>query len=148
MRVLVDTSVLVRLREQDNPLRLICEQSIRQLCNQQHEICICPQVLIEFWSVATRPVEMNGLGISPEQAYEDCERFLRMAIFLPEPQGIFEHWLQIVRQYAVRGKQVHDARLLAFAQAYGITHILTLNPQDFVRYAQISPLLPQEIVTE
>ena len=107
-----------------------------------------PASLIEFWSVATRPVEMNGLGMSPEQAYEDCERFLRMATFLSDPQELFDRWLQIVRQYAVRGKQVHDARLLAFAQAYGITHILTLNPQDFVRYAQIAPLLPQEIVPE
>lgn len=41
MRVLVDTSVLVRLRERDNPVRLVCEQSIRQLRYQQHEICIC-----------------------------------------------------------------------------------------------------------
>lgn len=71
-----------------------------------------------------------------------------MATFLSDPQELFDRWLQIVRQYAVRGKQVHDARLLAFAQAYGITHILTLNPQDFVRYAQIAPLLPQEIVPE
>lgn len=59
MRVLVDTSVLVRLRERDNPVRLVCEQSIRQLRYQQHEICVCTQVLIEFWSVATHPVEMN-----------------------------------------------------------------------------------------
>ena len=33
MRILVDTSILVRLRERDNPMRLVCEQSIRQLCN-------------------------------------------------------------------------------------------------------------------
>lgn len=119
MRVLVDTSALVRLREWDNPMRLVCEQSIRHLRYQQQEICICTQVLIEFWSVATRPIEMNGLGMSPEQAFEDC--------------------------YAVRGKQVHDARLLAFAQACGMTHILTLNPQDFARYAEASTLLPQQI---
>jgi len=146
MRVLVDTSVLVRLREQDNPLRWVCEQSIRQLRQQQHEMCLCTQMLIEFWSVATRPVEANGLGMSPEQAFEDCERFLRLATFLPEPEDIFDRWLHIVRQYAVKGKQVHNARLVAVAQAYGVGQILILNAQNFARYPEVSALLPQQIV--
>jgi predicted nucleic acid-binding protein len=33
----------------------------------------------------------------------------------------------------VRGVQVHDARLAAIMQAYGLTRILTLNQPDFLR---------------
>lgn len=32
--------------------------------------------------------------------------------------------------------------------AHGITHILTLNPTDFVRYEGITPVTPQEILRD
>ena len=42
--------------------------------------------------------------------------------------------------YGVSGVQVHDARLVATMIVHGVTHILTFNTSDFVRYA------PQGIV--
>ena len=44
----------------------------------------------------------------------------------------------------VRGVQVHDARLAAIMQAYGLTHILTLNQPDFLRYANLQAILPSK----
>jgi len=32
------------------------------LMHRGTQLCIIPQNLIEFWNVATRPVERNGLG--------------------------------------------------------------------------------------
>lgn len=146
MRVLIDTSILVRLRDRDSPARATCERCIRQLRYQADELYLCTQVLIEFWSVATRPINTNGLGMSSEQAFQDCRRFLVLADLLPEPEDILDRWLDIVRRYEVRGKQVHDARLVALASAYGIPQILTLNPQDFARYNEVTAILPEDVL--
>ncbi|MER3402497.1 MAG: PIN domain nuclease, partial [Armatimonadota bacterium] len=109
-------------------------------------LAVCAQVLIEFWSGSTRPLEAHGLNRTPLEVYQDCLDILSMMSLLPDPEDIFERWLPIVYQYGVKGKQVHDARLVAVAQAYEIGQILTLNAQDFARYPEVSALLPQQIV--
>jgi predicted nucleic acid-binding protein len=45
----------------------------------------------------------------------------------------------------VHGVQVHDARLAAIMEAHGITHILTLNENDFRRYTHIHAVNPSQI---
>ena len=57
--------------------------------------------------------------------------------FLPDNERVYSIWRQLVIANNVRGVQVHDARLAAIMQAYGLTHILTLNQPDFLRYTDI-----------
>ncbi len=44
-------------------------------------------------------------------------------------------WRQLVVTYNVSGVQVHDAHLVATMLANGVSHILTFNTADFMRYA-------------
>jgi len=146
MRVLLDTNILVRLRDADSPLHSLCVEAIERLLNQADQICLCLQALIEFWSVSTRPREANGMGRSPEETYRDCQRFQSTFTFLEEPQNIADEWSRLVHQYGVRGKQVHDARLAAFALAHRLDGILTLNANDLLRYNELTILTPSEVL--
>jgi predicted nucleic acid-binding protein len=49
--------------------------------------------------------------------------------------------------HGVRGLQVHDARLAAIMQAYGLSRILTLNQQDFLHYPGIQAVQPSQVQT-
>ena len=40
-----------------------------------------------------------------------------------------------------------DARIAALMLAHGVTHILTLNPTDFARYQDITPVTPSEALS-
>jgi Predicted nucleic acid-binding protein, contains PIN domain len=146
MRVLLDTNILVRLRDADSPLHSLCVEAIERLINQMAQICLCLQVLIEFWSVSTRPREANGMGLSPEEAYAECQRFRSAFSLLEEPPEIADRWLSLAHLHNIRGKQVHDARIVAFAQAHQIDAILTLNPDDFARYDELTILTPDEVL--
>ncbi len=55
-------------------------------------------------------------------------------------------WKGLVIQHAVKGVQVHDARLVAWMQAYGVSRLLTLNAADFARYPTITALAPQQLL--
>ena len=46
----------------------------------------------------------------------------------------YAEWRRLVHTHSVKGKQVHDAKLVALMQANGLTHIMALNSADFARY--------------
>jgi hypothetical protein len=61
---LIDTNVLLRLLQPEHP-QYPMAAATAELRRQGVDLCIAPQNLVEFWVVATRPVAINGLGMSP-----------------------------------------------------------------------------------
>jgi hypothetical protein len=71
MDLLIDTNVLVYI---SNPADSHHRQSLDAVdvaIHRNYRPCIVPQVFYEFWVVATRPVDVNGLGLSVGEA-QDC----------------------------------------------------------------------------
>jgi predicted nucleic acid-binding protein len=144
---LVDTSVLLRLRDPASPAHAACRAALDPAQIARHGICLCAQVLIEYWVVATRPAERNGFGLTPAEAAGDLASLLGMLPCLDEPPDIAKRWLARVANYQVAGKPAHDARLVAWMEAHGIRRLLTLNPSDFVRYPDVEVVLPSVLLT-
>lgn len=135
MVYLVDTNVLLRLVDRTHPLHPIIRTTIRKLQRDGHTLQIAPQNCIEFWNVATRPATKNGFGLTPTEAVRLLQLIERIFPLLPDMPAIYLEWRQLVVAFSVSGVQVHDARLVATMKANGLTHILTLNIKDFIRYA-------------
>lgn len=62
MRILVDTNVLLRSAQPTHPLCSQATNSVARLMRDNHSLFVCPQNIAEFWNVATRPADRNGLG--------------------------------------------------------------------------------------
>jgi hypothetical protein len=45
-------------------------------------------------------------------------------------------------QIAVGGRQIHDANIVATMLTHGVTHLLTHNPNHFVRFASVITVVP------
>lgn len=143
MKFLVDTNILVRLSASDSPLRPACKHVLGQLIGRGDMLFGCAQVMIEFWTVATRPKHVNGLGLTPAEAEAALRDAEQMLTFLPEPPDIAVRWRLLAQKHNVRGKQAHDTRLAAFMDAHGLTNLLTLNGADFTRFTQLTCLSPE-----
>lgn len=143
---LADTNVLLRAIQPDNlSLRLLARSAIRSLLRRGESICVTPQNLIELWNVSTRPLDVNGLGLSlhdTERNLLRCESFFTV---LSETPAIFVEWKRLVRSYGVSGLKVHDARLVAAMNVHAVKSILTFDVNDFKRYREISVVHPQEL---
>ena len=139
MSNLVDTSLLLRLANPSDALFATTANAVKELHRQNEILHIAPQNLVEFRGSATRPIEVNGLGLSSEQAKFQSEELEATFSLLPETPDIFPVWKALVEAAGVTGKQVHDARLVAICQVYGITHILTFNVRHFTRMAAFVP---------
>lgn len=147
MLMLLDTSVLVRLRDLDSPHRPSSILLLESLAADARGAVLATQVLIEYWVVATRPKGVNGLGLTPAEADQDLQRFLDILPCPPEPPDVLPRWRSLVKQSETRGRPAHDARLVAVMDAWGITDLVTLNPADFVRFPHVRCLTPDQALS-
>ena len=144
MAIPLDTNVLLRLVQKGHSHSALATQATSALDARNEAMLMAHQSLVEFWSVATRPLSANGLGLTIEDAEFELEELKKLFFVLPE-LPLHEEWQRIVVQYRISGKSVHDARIVAAMSVHKIGKILTFNVQDFIRYTEISVLDPAHV---
>jgi predicted nucleic acid-binding protein len=139
MAYLVETSILARLANTSDVYYPVATHAVLTLHHQGESLRTSPQNLIEFRNCATRPANVNGLGLPPVEAETKTAFFESLFPLLLETPDIYPAWKALVQTLSIIGKQVHDARLVAVCHVYGITHVLTFNVQHFTRFAAFGP---------
>ncbi|MBV9950164.1 MAG: hypothetical protein JOZ69_25210 [Myxococcales bacterium] len=129
--VALDTNILLRLVHTNAPEHADCRNAVRKLTEIGCTFAIATQIAVEFWVVATRPVNVNGLGWLPVMARAKLDQILTMVSVLPDSPQPFATWLDLVTTLPVSGKRAHDARIASTLRANGVRHLLTLNAADF-----------------
>jgi predicted nucleic acid-binding protein len=119
--------------------------ALRRLHSRGHELCVTPQNVIEFWSVCTRPLRMNGLGNSVEAADRLTTRIVSVFTLRPDSPDVFRRWRELVVVHQVSGSKVHDTRLVASMLVHRVEAILTFNTADFTRFSEITVLDPGQV---
>ena len=146
MAYLVDTNIIVRGSDPGDPNYHLAKYAVEMLRLAGQSLCLSRQNLIEYRNVATRPIDKNGLGMSVTEADKELTRLESVFITLPDNDFIYAKWRTLVTAKAVSGRQVHDARLVAVMLTYGITHILTFNDLDFVRFVSLPHELGEGVI--
>jgi len=145
MSVLLDTNVLTRLADPHGALRVVATAATNRLIRSGETLHIVPQNLYEFWSVATRPLGENGLGLTTARTKEIPDALRLGATLLPDSAAITTEWERLVIDYDAKGKTAHDTRLVAAMHVHQLTSLLTFNLRDFARYRGITILNPAEL---
>ncbi|MFB2979323.1 type II toxin-antitoxin system VapC family toxin [Microseira sp. BLCC-F43] len=144
-RYLLDTNVVLRFGNPADVQHHLATEAIYRLLTQGNECFLTAQVLIEFWVVATRPIEVNVLGWTVEQTRSIIDQLLNRFPLLEESSQIFPNWLDLVTTSKVMGKRTDDDRIIAVMLAQEITHLLTFNPRDFAIAPTITIVRPPEL---
>ena len=145
MGYLVDTNILLRSCQPDHPMYPAALGAVEVLLRQGEKLHVSPQNIVEFWNVCTRPLDKNGLGMLPTEAAAEVTRFEALLPLKPDLPAIYEQWRDLVSRYAVKGVNVHDARLVAVCIVHGLNQILTFNDRDFRRYTEINAVHPDTV---
>jgi predicted nucleic acid-binding protein len=146
MPYLVDTNVFLRIVPKTDPDREIALQALRKLIERNEALYYTTQVLAEFWTVCTRPTTARGgYGLSPARTERKARMIERYGQFLPETLSAHVEWRRLIVAHAVQGVQVHDTRLVATMNAYGITHLLTFEKANFTRFPGITIVSPGDV---
>ena len=147
MLVLADTGILLRLLDRTDPMHADARSAVRVL-RQRGDACVTsPQNAAEFWNVCTRPATARGgLGLDVAATDRRLRIIERLIPVFPDAPAAYAHWRRLTVSCTVMGLQSHDARLVAFMEAYSLTHVLTLNPGDFARFPGIVILTPAGVI--
>ena len=145
-RYLADTNLLLRLSDTPSLQNPVAAKALARLFREEHEVFITAQNIIEFWAVATRPLEANGLGWTSHRTAQEVRAIREKFPLLLDSPGIFEEWSRLVEQLPVSGKRVHDARLVAVLKENCLDHLLTFNTVDFTAFPGISVVAPQSLL--
>lgn len=84
MLYLLDTGILLRLIQRDDPQHAVVRVAIRELRKSGHCLCYTSQNLGEFWNVSTRPTTARGgYGMSVAATDQKAKVLERLFEFLP-----------------------------------------------------------------
>ncbi|MGD0292487.1 MAG: PIN domain-containing protein [Terracidiphilus sp.] len=145
MQVLLDSNILLRWLEPDNPDQIVVKAALDRLMLSDAELCYTSQNLGEFWNTMTRPANRNGYGLSPEEADIRAREVEAWFDLLPDSLAVHNEWRRLLVDYRVSGVQVHDARLVAAMRVHGVRRILTFNTKDFARFDDIEAVHPADL---
>ena len=144
-RILLDTNVVLRLVDNESPQHELVRTAVETLAARSNELLLAPQVIIEFWVVATRPAEVNGFGLEPAFVSERIRQLRARFELLAETPELFDRWMELVIKRDLKGKRAHDARLAAIALVHRVDTILTLNAADFAGIDGLAALHPSSV---
>ncbi|MBO0832138.1 MAG: PIN domain-containing protein [Actinobacteria bacterium] len=105
------------------------------------------QVMREYLSVSTRPVDRNGLGLQQADAIANVRAFRTRTTMLAEDVVVADTLLRLLDEVTCSGKQVHDANVVATMLVHGIDWLITINVADFSRFGQHITLIPLSSVS-
>lgn len=96
MKLLLDSNVLLRWSDSKASEHASCMEAVSRLAQSSNLVCVCAQVIIESYVVATRPVEVNGLGFSPSEARQTLTDIEGSFACLPEPPDMAVCWRRLM----------------------------------------------------
>ncbi|PZD74836.1 hypothetical protein C1752_00994 [Acaryochloris thomasi RCC1774] len=146
--ILVDTNILLRIEQKNHPQSAQAFQATENLIKNDCELFVVPQIFAEFWNVATRPSDKNGLGMSCGWTASKIKQLREIFTLQHDQPQNYDQWLDLVSRYEVKGKNVHDARLVAAMLVQDSTYVLTYNVNDFKRFQEITVIQPGDVDEE
>ena len=103
--------------------------------------CLNRQVLREYFSVLTRSTFAEP-PTPIASVIEDIRRFGKNFFIAEEDSLVTEKLLSLMATFSFRGKQVHDANIVATMLRHDITTLLTHNISDFERFSSLIKIIP------
>ena len=134
MLVVVDTNVLLAATDRS---RATHQAALTFLNEDRRRLALTSQIVREYLAVSTRPLDVNGFGLSGVDAVANVEQLLEDMELLPEDVATARHLLRLVAERPASGAQVHDANIVAAALAHGADAIVTDNTRHFSRFADL-----------
>mgnify|MGYP001597635897 CR=1 FL=1 len=135
---LLDTNVLVYAADETSSFHQVAMILREKGLKGDAFLCVCPQVLNEFFAIITDPHRV-GNPITQREALLEMEKYFTSRSILkiyPGPD-IIERTLDLLKQHEVTKQEIFDLQLVATMLANNVTRLYTYNRKDFSKFNEI-----------
>lgn len=129
----IDTNLLVAASDSGAPSHSESVKALDKLHASKTELWISRQVIRELLVTLSRPQSWGG-NVDPVLLAQHAEHLMKLYGVLEENKASTKQLLVFVRDGRARGKQVHDAAIVAVMLSHGVERLLTLNTAHFERF--------------
>jgi len=135
-RAMLDTNVLLAATDEARPEHDQALEVVNSWPGHGTTLYTSGQIMREYLAVATRPAERNGLGLNQADALANVRALRGRTTLLVEDGKVADRLLALLDDIECGGKQVHDANVVATMLVHGIEAVVTINLDDFTRFAR------------
>jgi predicted nucleic acid-binding protein len=136
-RVVLDTNVLLTATDAGRAGYAKAREALDEWPARGTTLYTSGQILREYLSVATRPEERNGLGLSQQDSVANARALCGRLRLLDENEKVNTRLLALLDDIGCGGKQVHDANIVATMLVHGVDTLVTGNVEDFTRFERL-----------
>lgn len=134
-KVFLDTNILVYLANEDSPFHQRAVTRFKKLAGEC-ELWISRQVLREYAVVMTRAGTIEK-PLSPKEVATDIEQWEDIFQVADETEAVTRILVELIKEYDIKGKSIHDANIIATMKANMIENLFTLNANDFKKFSNV-----------
>jgi predicted nucleic acid-binding protein len=134
-KIFLDTNILVYLTSQESPFHLRVLEKVKELIDK-YEIWISRQVLREYAVVMTNSSLLQK-PLSSVEVEKDMEKWANIFRVADEIEETTINLRELIVLYDIKGKNIHDANIIATMKTYNIESLFTLDSKDFKRFREI-----------
>lgn len=132
-KAFVDTNVLLRAMIPRMTLHQEAEAMIQRMWTEHVELWVSRQVIREYLVQVTHPNTFSP-PLEIGQILAQIEVIGALFRVADETQSVTNELLTLLETHPTRGKQIHDANIVATMLTYGINTLLTMNVDDVKRF--------------
>jgi len=137
----VDTNVWVARIIEDHVFHERALAKLNELAEKEELLCISGQIIRELISVCSLGRNLSR-PLTWAELRQQIDSLLTQTVLLSENEASIRKLVELGASYKVIGKQIHDTNIVATMLTNGITRLVTFNPDDFKRFAEIELIVP------
>jgi len=142
-RCLLDTNILVYAADEASPFHQATLDLRERGLRKEIPLCICPQVLNEFFAIVTDPKRVSsprtkGEALTEMRKYFDSKNIFKI---YPAPD-IIERMMDLLERYDITKQEIFDLQLVATMISNNVKRVYTYNEEDFSKFKEIEVLTP------
>ena len=142
--ILLDSNILVYAADKSSPYYKSSKTLRDKGVKGEVFLCVCPQVLIEFFAIVTDSKRVRN-PITPIEAIKEIEKYLIAPHILKiySSQASFQNLVELIKKYKPKRQAVFDLQLVSTMLNSGINKIYTFNKIHFSKFKEIQVLTPR-----
>lgn len=142
-RIFVDTNILYYLNNQTESFGTQSFARINELVTSQNSLVISSQIIREYANATLRNAIYHKLDLpsSISIVARNIARFQRDFEMLYDSPEVLQNWMLLIPSLTTN-RDVFDFNIAATLQTHNISHILTHNVSDFVKFKDWLVVLP------
>ena len=140
---LLDANVLIYAHQSLSEFHAQSRALLEKGLKGQVSLCICPQVLSEFYAVVTNPKRVTN-PTPAEEATAEIEKYFTAKNILKIYPGAeaMKKTIDLLKCYRVTKQNIFDLQLAATMLSNNVTRVYTYNEDDFSKFTEIEVLKP------